>query len=103
MFYNGVFVFIFWILVNLRYCFFHDHIYCVLSWCTNCILAGTFIMAYLCIELRYDHSNVLCMRKNKSILLDKNIMKCWDQSAFWSKATRIGRKIIKKNENINSK
>ena len=46
-------------------------------------------MAYLCIELRYDHSNVLCMRKNKSILLDKNIMKCWDQSAFWTKDTKI--------------
>ena len=44
-------------------------------------------MAYLCIELRYDQSNVLCMRKNKSILLDKNIMKCWDQSAFWTKDT----------------
>ena len=46
-------------------------------------------MAYLCIELRYDQSNVLCMRKNKSILLDKNIMKCWDQSAFWAKVTKI--------------
>ena len=42
-------------------------------------------MAYLCIELRYDHSNVLCMRKNKSILLDKNIMKYQDESAFWNK------------------